>query len=223
MSSLVWVRLQTTKQSDTSAKMKRDESTVVNTNGRRVDGHTFESGYSLHDVAEAHVTRYVEHIGFRTEQWGINRRQDKHVLGDDKMDLKVYDDDELCALLEIKSKRSDSWYGTINRDHFVKYLKQVHDHAVPAFIYMSVGGENDDSIVKSVFLEIEPWGELVRVRNGAYEFYQPEDADDFLWDQVNDHPLITGGFNAPDGKPVVNLDIDQGVCWSGFTAALYSV
>lgn len=212
-----------------------DETVTVDTDDDRVEGHTFEKGYEAHDIAEAHVTRHLEHMGFTVQSWGIDMREDKGVLSDDKMDLKVYKNGAehdrdgtvettsmICALLEVKTKRNEDWYGTINRHHFRKYLRQAHAHEVPAYVYMSLLNEDEEQIVRDTFIPIEPWDELTAVMDGEYEYYTPESVDQFLVEQVDNHPQINRTWRAPDGNQVVDLDIETGIDWTELTYELSS-
>ena len=196
-----------------------DADVTVDTDEQRVDGHTFERGYDLHDIGEAHCRQWLADIGLSVESWGIDMRDDQHVLGDDKMDLKAYetvlDDDRIVpaalrALVEVKVKSNDEWFGIINKHHFIKYLLQVHAHDVPAFIYMTVADEDDESITQETWIPIQEWDELQRVLDGSYDYYEPSAADQFLDDQIETHPQVDYIFRAPDGNIVVELDTDTG-------------
>ncbi len=200
--------------------MERDTSTVVDTDADRVDGHTFESGYDLHDVAEAHLTERLEQEGFTVEQWGINRRHDKHVLGDDKMDLKVKQDGDLAALIEVKSKRSEDWFGVINRHHLIHYVVQSHDHDVPTLIYMCRSDGGDECIVDDTFIPVGSWGEYQRVRNDEFVYYPAEESERFLTEQIDEHPLVDRTWRAPDGNQVVTLSLTTAIEWQTFLGGI---
>ena len=205
-----------------------DPEVSVDTDAQRVDGHTFESAYDAHDIAERHVTTHLEHMGFVVEPWGIDMREDDSVLGDDKMDLKVreqpsnppMDSGSLAGLMEVKTKRSEDWFGVVNRHHFRKYLARVHEHDVPGFIYMSLLDDDEESIVRDTFIEVEPW-EYGDVLAGEYPFYEPSGATQFLRDNIDRHSLVERTFRAPDGQQVVMLDVETGIDWPALTGVLH--
>ena len=210
-----------------------DSSVIVETDDDRVEGHTFKKGYEKHDIGEAHVTRHLEHMGFEVEPWGIDMRNDQSVLGDDKMDLKVFRDttvtengimldtvSELAALLEVKVKTNDGWFGIVNRHHFRKYLRRTHEHDVPAFVYMAFLDEDDEAITRDTFIPVQQWDELTAVLRGEYDYYTPDSAEQFLVDQIERHPQIERTFRAPDGNQVVKLDVETGIGWTELTHVL---
>ena len=199
--------------------MQRDESVTVDTDAQRVDGHTFESGYEIHDVAEAHIRQHIDDMGLYSEQWGINRREDKSVLGDDKLDLKVYNqppsildlDVGLCGLLEIKSKRNEDWFGIINRSHFATYLERTHEIGVPAYIYMCLVDDDKETILRDTLIPIQEWDEYADVKAGEFDYYGADEADKYLRENVERHPQVERAFQAPDGSIVIQLDVDSGI------------
>ncbi|MDB9247432.1 hypothetical protein PN419_00225 [Halorubrum ezzemoulense] len=209
-----------------------DATVSVDTDDARVEGHTFQSAYDAHDIAERHVTAHLEQMGFAVEPWGIDMREDDSVLGDNKMDLKAHQPTQetpnppitgpsLAGLIEVKTKRSEDWYGVVNRHHFRKYLVQAHDHDVPAYIYMSLLDEDEEQIERDTFIRVEPWDEYGDVLAGEYPFYESSGADQFLRDNVDRHPQIERTFRAPDGQQVVMLDTDAGIDWPSLTHVLY--
>lgn len=201
--------------------MERDSSVEVDTDAKRVKGHTFERGYELHDVAEAHITQFLQNMGLTVKSWGINRREDNHVQGDDKMDLRLQDeDDHLLGQLEVKTKSNAEWFGVVNRDHFGHYLQWAHERDVPTHIYMSLLNDDEDSIVRDTFIPVKRWDEYERQRNGAFDFYPKDEEWSFLMDQLGSHPQVEREFAAPDGGRVLKLDVNTGVTWPTYTAHL---
>lgn len=130
--------------------------------------------------------------------------------------------DELCALTEIKTKTSESWFGVINRRHLRKYLHHSHHYDVPAFIYMALVDDSgeQDSIIRDTFIPLQQWEEYQDVLDGEYPFYEPEGADQFLRDEVSRHPQVERTFRAPDGNQVVKLDLETGIDWPEYTGRI---
>lgn len=191
--------------------MQRDTDITVDTDGSRVDVHTFEEGYELHDMAETHFDTWVSRLDLRVEQWGINCRDDEHVLGDDKMDLRLYDGDNLVAVVEIKSKRRNSWFGIINRDHYAHYLKQyVEEDRVPFYIYMChlderevMDGETGFVIANDAFIPIQGWRDFRSAKAGCHP--DVDDGGELVEKCVTQSPQVQRQFQAPDGNMVVKL------------------
>jgi hypothetical protein len=207
--------------------MERDNTVTVDTDDDRVDGHSFEKGYELHDMAEAHVDTWVSRLGLRVEQWGINRREDKHVLSDDKMDLRLYDGDDLVAVVEVKSKQRASWFGIINRDHYHHYLQQYVEHTrVPFYIYMcrldereTLDGEDTKMVIANdAFIPIKGWTAFRSARAKCHP--DVDTTEELIETQVTESPQVERQFQAPDGNMVVKLEEDTYLDSSQFTFRL---
>ena len=195
---------------------------------QRPEWNGLEENYDVHDIGEAHIRRKCEHVGLRAESWGIDKRHASgELIYDDKMDLKVFgwEDDSpaptppseeegvLAGVIEIKTKRNEDWFGTINRRHWKKYVRHVHQLDVPAYVYMSLVDDEKEAVVRDTFIPVQPWDELQRVLEGEYDFYPPRSADQFLDEQIDTHPQVEATWRAPDGNLVVDLDVDTGVDW----------
>lgn len=217
----------------------RDTNTL-----NREQWNSLENNYDVHDIGQAHCRQHCEHMGFVVDDWGIDmRHEDDSLIYDDKMDLKLYEHDQghapvsqidvdeadldLLSLLEIKTKRSEDWFGVINRRHLRKYLRHAHEFSVPALIYMSLVDQKTEQdaaqprIVRDTFIPLHEWDELSAVFNDEYEYYSSDDADQFLSEQVDKYPLVERTFRAPDGNQVVKLDVSEGFTWPQLTNYLY--
>jgi len=187
----------------------------------RPEGNDLDTNYGLHDIGQAHVSRHLEHLGLDVEQWGIDmRNHDESLIYDEKMDLKVRDPDQqydLAALLEIKTKRNEGWFGVINRRHFRHYLHHAQTHDVPTTIYMSLVDEDRQRITRDAFVPIEPWKEYQSVLDGDHGTYDVDAHEEFLSDNVDEHTQIERTWRAPDGNQVVLLDLDTSVAWPTFS------
>lgn len=212
-----------------------DPTVEVDDDDQRVEGHTFLGGYDAHDIGEEHVRRHLEHMGFAVEAWGIDMRHDNHVLGDDKMDLKAFttadihspvtgevetEKVDLAALIEVKTKRSEGWFGVVNRHHFRKYLQKAHEFDVPAYIYMSLVDDEEEAVIRDTFIPVQEWDELTKVQSGEYDYYSPDSVEQFLVEQIDKHPQIERTWRAPDGNQVVELDTETGIDWTELTYQL---
>lgn len=203
----------------------------------RPKSNSLQKNYELHDVGEAHIRRKCEHAGLGVESWGIDMREDDETLTyDDKMDFKIWslsgrgadshrERDERLGIIEVKTKRSADWYGTINRRHWRKYVHWAHTLDVPCYVYMSLIDESADErdmVVRDTYIPVQQWDEAARVLDGEFSHYPPTAIEQFLIDQIDDHPQVTSTWRAPDGNRVVDLDVSTGVGWQAVLYDLYS-
>ena len=117
----------------------------------RPEGNSLLDNYQVHDVAEEYVIERLESIGFRVEAWGMDKRHDNNGLlfEDDRVDLKVFDGDELVLLIEVKSKSAAHYMGSLNRRHLNKYCRVAESEGVPTYIAWC---EIDGDTVKDTFV-----------------------------------------------------------------------
>lgn len=117
--------------------MRRDTSTEPEELDRP-EGNSLLENYELHDHGEREFVRRVEELGFTVEPWGIDMRDDdgNGLVYDDKLDFKVYDEDNLIALVDVKTKSSPRWMGRFNLRHFEHYKEHADEYDVPTFVVM---------------------------------------------------------------------------------------
>lgn len=200
----------------------------------RPDWNSLEENYEAHDIGELHVKRHFEHMGFRVENWGIDKRHDDGALVyDDKMDLKIYgrepssverdyltrfnddddDDEDGGGVIDVVGDCTEL-AGVIevktkrNEDWYgvinARHLRKYVTHA-----------ESFDvpAVVYMAFIDedYDGRGSSAIVRD---TFIPLQPCDDAAFDDdVTVHPQVTRSFQAPDGNQVVKLDVDTGVGW----------
>ncbi|UBF23194.1 Holliday junction resolvase [Haloarcula tailed virus 2] len=115
--------------------MRRDTSRSAN-DLNRPEGNSLLENYDVHDIAESYVIQRLEDLGFRVEAWGMDKRHDNDGLlfEDDRVDLKVFDGDELVLLVEVKSKSAPHYMGSLNKRHIDKYCRIAESESVPTYI-----------------------------------------------------------------------------------------
>ena len=203
--------------------------------------NSLEHNYDVHDVGEAFVRQHCSERGLDVEAWGIDKRDDDGgLIFDDKMDLQLYgsvdlehvrasikppESRALAASVEVKTKRSANWYGTINARHLRKYLTIRHAFDVPTYIYMAhvdEGGEHN-TIERDTFIPLVSWDEYQAVLDGDHPGYDAATGGDkqFLTDHIGGYELVEYVWRAPDGNKVVTLDVDVGLNWPQFTHGVY--
>lgn len=128
----------------------------------------FKVNYEPHDTLQNYLVDRLAMIGLETEQYGTDgdRSYQENPEGGYGPDLKVYADGELCAYIEIKSKRlernGDEWYGRLDKRHWEEYL-YGNDHDfngaknedVPVVIFFGVVDESTGVIVRDGFIPVE--------------------------------------------------------------------
>lgn len=122
--------------------MRRDK-TIDPDELNRPAGNSLQENYTLHDKGEQHIMVLLEAQGFTVERWGLQARDDdgEGVLFDDKMDLKVFDDNECVGIIEVKTKSKTRNLGMMNTRHFDDYTQIASEHAVPvAVVFLSPDG-----------------------------------------------------------------------------------
>lgn len=130
--------------------MERVESTDPS-DLNRPEGNDLQSNYSLHDVGEERTVGLIEATGLRTEAWGIDKRDDdgEGIIYDDAMDIKVFDDETLVGLVDVKTKSGPKYMGMFNERHYVKYHGHSDEFDVPAYVafWLVTDGDVVDSFV----------------------------------------------------------------------------
>lgn len=174
----------------------------------RYDWNDLVSNYEKHDIGEAYFLGRAEERGFDVEEWGIDRRHDSGEDGlvfDDKLDLKLHKSDELQAIVDIKTKSSESWMGCFNARHLVKYARQADEHDVPVFVWMTIVDVDAERVGESQFAH--------RIDTAwDYDRYTAHysDESDFYTDVVGyihqDYDAAARSFSAYDGNAVIALD-----------------
>lgn len=140
--------------------MRRDETTDPE-DLDRPKGNSLLENYELHDVGEREFVKRSEEAGMTVEPWGIDMRHDDGdgLVYDDKLDFKLFKDDTLVALADVKTKSSPKWMGQYNLRHFEKYMEQNEKHDVPTFVVMfqvNSDGEIEDEFVHRIWEHSEP-------------------------------------------------------------------
>jgi hypothetical protein len=127
----------------------------------------FAQNYDIHDILQYHLTDRLSMIGLDVEQFGFDGdRGSKNYDAGFGPDLKIYADGELCAYIEVKSKRlsanGDEWYGRLDKQHYDEYLygnehgfDGAKNEDVPVVIYFGVVDEESGVIVRDGFIEVE--------------------------------------------------------------------
>lgn len=122
--------------------MRRD-TTIDPDELNRPAGNSLQENYTLHDKGEQHIMILLTAQGYRVERWGLQARDDDGdgVLFDDKMDLKVFDGDELVGIIEVKTKSKKRHLGMMNERHFDDYQQIATERSVPvAVVFLSPDG-----------------------------------------------------------------------------------
>ncbi len=127
----------------------------------------FETNYEPHDCLQNYLTDRLSMIGLDVEQFGYDGdRSAKDYSGGYGPDLRIYAGGELCAYIEVKSKRlsanGDEWYARLDKDHWEEYL-YGHEHGfdgaknedVPVVIFFGVVDEDTGVIVRDGFIPVE--------------------------------------------------------------------
>lgn len=104
-------------------------------NLNRPEGNDLQSNYEKHDPAERRVKELLKPWGLTAKNWGIDEREiDDHLVFDDKMDLKIYREDTLVGIVEVKRKTSDRWMFKINKRHWDHYTDINDEYDIPVYI-----------------------------------------------------------------------------------------
>lgn len=126
-----------------------------------VRDRTLADNYSVHDVAERHVTGRLHRRGYNVVQIGTDDRHGDVKYGDGP-DLAVRDlpvgsgvFPPVYGAIEVKAKRATSsghdWYGWLNERHYNEYVEAAERRSHPVVIYMSVVHEDTTQIVRDGF------------------------------------------------------------------------
>jgi len=181
----------------------------------RPDWNSLLNNYSKHDIGEAYFRGRAEEMGLDLEQWGIDKRHDDDgLIFDNKMDLKLYDeDDELAGICDVKTKSSENWLGVFNARHLTHYAEHAEEHDVPVFVYMTMVDAEAEEVGETDFLfEVPtdwPWERYADHfdRDSAHR-------ENVVADIRDDCPIVERSFRAPDGNSVVKVGDD---CRRNFT------
>jgi hypothetical protein len=117
--------------------MRRGDKTPADLD--RPDGNGLQENYELHDLGHQEFVRRMRERGLTVFEWGIDMRHDDGedgIVYDDKMDFKVYDGDDLVALVDVKTKGSPRYMGRFNERHYVHYYGHAKKFDVPTFVVM---------------------------------------------------------------------------------------
>jgi hypothetical protein len=160
----------------------------------RPEGNDLQSNYDLHDVGQQRVKERMESYGLDVVEWGIDMRDagDDKLVFDDAMDLRIYDEGELAALVEVKTKSNAQYMGQFNRRHYKHYYEHAQDHDVPAFVVMY---QITDDMIQDVFVTPIGTGDL--------------------FDETIPHD-----FRFPDGNEGVCVRHDYRLSWGAFEGAV---
>ncbi len=147
----------------------------------RKDGNSLRKNYTKHDIAESYCKHIFRGANFKVELWGIDKREENsgELTFDDKADLKIYDNNDLVLIIEVKSKSSKDWFGIFNQRHFKDYLKIKKEYNTEVYVYMTLVDEDKKAITKDAYIPI----------------YSEEQ--------------VKNVFQAPDGNMVVEMDEDD--------------
>lgn len=150
--------------------MRRD-TTRTSEDLDRPDGNSLLENYDVHDMGEKYIIQQLEFDGFRVESWGMDKRHDNDGLlfEDNKVDLKVYDGDVLVCLLEVKTKTSHRYMGSMNERHYIKYRKIANTHNVPTFVGFFEFPRNSDKPESQFFVPMDVGGSQ-DVISGKFQF-----------------------------------------------------
>lgn len=189
--------------------MQRD-SDITSDMLDRPDWNSLKQNYSKHDIGEAYFTGRMNQLGYDVENWGIDMRDDggeDGVIFDNKMDLRMWDDDTLVGICDIKTKSSMSWMGKFNLRHLAHYAHWADEYDVPVFVYFTIVDVDEETVGDTnIVLPIEPWDgyeEYVRhyTREGDDEYYYIETTG--IEDEC---PYVQRSFGAQDDNIVVVTD-----------------
>lgn len=180
--------------------------------------YSLQESYEPHDIGEAHVRERVADVGLDAVAWGIDERDDDgdRVLYDDKLDLRLLDDDDqLRGLCEIKTKRNEDWFGVINVRHYRKYLDWAVQTDVPTFIWMGFVDESGEatSVERQTCIPVDPWEGFVDVQNGRHPDFDAGDTREYVEAYVEMSPQVDRVFTAPDGNRVLVFEESEYVGW----------
>lgn len=124
---------------------------------QRPQGNDLQTNYEKHDIGEAEFLRRMDALGMEVDDWGIDMRGDDGsdgIIYDDKMDFRVYDDGELVALVDVKTKSSEKYMGMFNERHYVKYHEHATSLDVPTFVVMFKVDYSDEEVLDGFVFEI---------------------------------------------------------------------
>lgn len=165
----------------------------------RPEGNDLLTNYGKHDVGEAEFIRRVQRMGLSVEEWGIDMRHDDGedgIIYDDAMDFKVFDGDNLVAMVDVKTKSKASWMGRFNLRHYEDYYEHAQGTSVPVFvIMMHVDTSGDSKIYDEFVFEIG--------NNGKYTDVHTSEGSDAV-------------SNFPDGNGAVLVKHEHRRPWRYF-------
>jgi len=145
-----------------------------------------------------HLKARLQAHGFTVEDHGDDARHADEVYMGDGPDLKVYDDGELVAYIELKVKTSQEWFARCNRRHYNEYVNFTNEVDEPVFIWFALVDSETEQLHRSAFFEVEDTdqidGRVVDVTEQSMVF--PEDAIE----------PVEGG---PEGTQYVAVDADD--------------
>lgn len=172
----------------------------------RPDWNSLLQNYDKHDIGEAYFIECAEALGFDVVEWGIDRRHhDDHLVFDDKMDLRLWDEDDMVALVDVKTKSNSDWMGKFNLRHLVHYSEHAVEHDAPAFVFMTMVDEEAEEVGQEYFVAPIPgdwdWRLLKDHFDGPVNLSYGG-----IKDNARECPIIKRTFRAPDGNLVVTID-----------------
>jgi|AKVG01.1.fsa_nt_gi hypothetical protein len=160
----------------------------------KVRDRSFLEAYEVHDVGQELLERRLEAHGFDVEQHGDDKRHADDVYYGEGPDLKVLDDGETVAYVEVKTKEAVEWFGRLNLRHFREYVNFANEVSVPVFIWFSLVDEETSTVHREGFIEVEDTdqidGDVVDV-GGTEIVFHSEDAREL--DDEDDVYVIQGG------------------------------
>jgi hypothetical protein len=120
-----------------------------------VRDRSLEAAYADHDVGMVHLRRRLNAHGFDVEDHGDDARHADEVLYGQGPDLKVYQNDELAAYIELKVKTSPEWFARCNRRHYNEYVNFTNEVDEPVFIWFALVDSETEQLHRSAFFEVE--------------------------------------------------------------------
>jgi hypothetical protein len=178
--------------------MTLEETGLTEEQVMAVRDRPLEESYKTHDIGMVHLRQRLNAHGFTVEEHGDDARHADEVLYGDGPDLKVYDDGELVAYIELKVKTSPEWFARCNRRHYNEYVNFTNEVDEPVFIWFALVDAETEQLHRSAFFEVEDTdqidGRVVDVTDQSMVF--PSDATQ----------PVEGG---PDGTQYVAVDADD--------------